>query len=82
MIDKKQLNEYVSHGREIEFDYKGKKYSITYYGDKRKKWISFCEFYKEPIDCESVKELCDISWNGVKVIDMLSNIKDEDICIY
>lgn len=82
MISKKQLEDYISHGREIEFDYKGKKYSITYYGDNRKKFISFCEFYKTPIDCSNAEELCEISWDGIKVIDMLSNIKDEDTCIF
>lgn len=82
MISKQQLKNLVSHGREIEFEYEGKKYSITYYNDNRKKRISFCEFYKKPIDCSNVDELCDISWDGIKVIDMLSTVKDKDTCIF
>ncbi len=52
---KEELKELIELGHEIEFKYKGKKYSITYYNDKRKNYISFCEFYKEPIDVSNVE---------------------------
>jgi hypothetical protein len=44
--------------------------------------ISFCEFYKEVTDVETVDELCEIKRNGVRVIDMLSSVSDDDIEIY
>ncbi len=43
--------------REIEFEYNNKRYSITYYYDNQDKYISFCEFYKEPIDVRNTREL-------------------------
>ena len=36
------LRKWVRTGRELEFNYKGKDYSITYYNDDRKDFISFC----------------------------------------
>ena len=35
------LKKWVRTGRELEFNYKGKDYSITYYNDDRKDFISF-----------------------------------------
>ena len=52
-----ELRDYVSCGREIEFEFKGKRYSITYFEQNKKTWISFCEFYQEPTDVKTVDEL-------------------------
>ena len=44
------LREYVYYGREIEFDYQNKKFSITYGKDPASgdgHIISLCEFYQE-----------------------------------
>lgn len=38
-------------GDEVEFTYKGKRYSVTYFvNDSKQEGISFCEFYKEPVE--------------------------------
>ena len=56
-MTKEQLFEWVDTGRELEFNYKGKDYSITYFRKNRKICISFCEFYKETLDVATVDEL-------------------------
>lgn len=47
-MTKEQLFEWVDTGRELEFNYKGKDYSITYYNDDRKDFISFAKHMMRP----------------------------------
>ncbi len=77
-----QLREYVSQGREIEFKYQGKQYSITYGVIDGKEVISFCEFYKETTEVETVDELVKVERDGVSVIQMLESISDNEIWVY
>ncbi len=77
-----QLREYVSEGREIEFKFNGKKYSITYGVTDGKNVISFCEFYQETTEVESVDELIKVERDGVTVLHMLESITEDDIWIY
>ena len=81
-MTRQDLKELVEHGREIEFTYSGKRFSITYYDSNGKTLISFCEFYKEITDVDTFDELCDVERYGVKVIDMLESVSDDDIDIY
>ncbi len=77
-MKKEELKEYVETGREIEFVYEGKRYSITYYDDEIvKDYISFREIYKTPVDVSNFEDLCNITYNGVKVIDMWESISEE-----
>ena len=73
-MTKEQLFEWVDTGRELEFNYKGKDYSITYFRRNRKICISFCEFYKETLDVATVDELWNSTYKGIKLSDMLSSI--------
>ena len=77
-----QLREYVSEGREIEFKFNGTKYSITYGVIDGKNVISFCEFYQETTEVETVNELIKVERDGVTVLHMLESITEEDIWIY
>ena len=77
-----QLREYVSEGREIEFKFNGKKYSITYGVIDDKDVISFCEFYQETTEVETVDELLKVERDGVTVLHMLESITEDDIWIY
>ena len=77
-----QLREYVSEGREIEFKFNGKMYSITYGVIDGKDVISFCEFYQETTEVETVDELIKVERDGVTVLHMLESITEEDIWIY
>ncbi|MBF1013087.1 MAG: hypothetical protein HXK83_08600 [Lachnospiraceae bacterium] len=81
-MTKKLLIEYVDSGREIEFLYKGKKYSITYGRIDGKDVISFCEFYKETTEVETAEELLSVERDGISVLSMLQSLKEKDIWIY
>ncbi len=84
-MKKEDLKEYVETGREIEFVYEGKWHSITYYEkDEDGNDISFCEFYKEPINVSNFDDLCNITYKGVKVIEIWESISEEygDYVIY
>ena len=81
-MSKDQLAEYISQGREIEFSYNGKKYSITYGTVDGKAVISFCEFYKETTEVEDIEELVKVERDGITVLNMLESLNDEDIYIF
>lgn len=85
-MTKEYLKDLIAHGHEIEFEYKGNWYSITY-GDEDTPYegqISFCEFYKEPTDVDTFDELCEVTRDGVTVLEMWESlIEDEsDYFIY
>ena len=81
-MNKQQLAEYVSQGREIEFLYNDKKYSINYSPEGVEEFISFCEFYKEPTNVKTVDELVGVTRDGKTVIEMLESLTEEDIWIF
>lgn len=68
--------------REIEFSYREKKYSITYFRENGKKLISFCEFYKTPIDVTDANELLKIEVNGITLEKIFSELPDSAFSIY
>lgn len=76
------LKKWVRTGRELEFNYKRKDYSITYFRKIRKICISFCEFYKETLDVVTVDELWNSTYKGIKLSDMLSSIPEDDVYVY
>lgn len=81
-----QLKDFVDCGHEIEFSFKGKRYSITYWypnDEEDDMWISFCEFYKETTEVKTAEELWnDVSRDGYTIGQMLSAIGIEDIDIF
>ncbi len=74
-----QLTEWVKSGRELEFDYQGKRYSITYYGDGRKDYISFCEYYQETLDVPDVDTLWNSSYKDIRLSEMLLSVPAKDV---
>ena len=54
-----EVKKILQDGEEIEFKYKNKNFSITFFEEKGKTKISFCEFYKKPIDVDTIEELFD-----------------------
>lgn len=78
----KELTEYIKIGNEIEIEKDGKKYSITYYSDDRKDYISFCEFYQDTLDVASAQQLWESTYHGFKIADFLSGLKPENIYIF
>jgi len=81
-MNKEELTEYIATGREIEFVYRKKKYSITYFNGKREDYISFCEFYKDTLDVASADELWGAEHHGFKISEALCSLKEDDIDIY
>ena len=81
-MTKEQLFEWIDTGRELEFNYRGKDYSITYYGDNRKNDISFCQAYDETLDVSNVDELWNSTHKGMKVSDILSSVPEDDVYVF
>jgi hypothetical protein len=76
------LKECVQNGREIEFDYQGRQYSITYGKLDGTDCISFCEFYKETTDVSSFDELLDIVRYGTTVREMWQQLDEGCVWIF
>lgn len=72
----------VDEGHEIEFIYEGRKYSVTYGVIDGKEVISFCEFYKDSVEVETVNELLEIIYNKKKVSDMIETLKEDDVWVF
>lgn len=81
-MTKDLLKEYVDCGREIEFKYNDKMYSITYGIIDDEEVISFCEFYKDTTEVKTFGELLEISRDGVTVLQMWESLADDDVWIY
>jgi len=82
-MTKEELFDYIDCGREIEFKYNGKMYSITYGPSwEEEPYISFCEFYKYTSDVKTPEELIKVERDGVTVLEMLESLTEKDIWIY
>ena len=81
-MTKNSLIEYIDQGREIEFQYNGKKYSITYGEYKGEVVISFCEFYKETTEVTTADELLSVTRDGVTVLKMWESISEDDVWLF
>lgn len=77
-----ELIDYLDHGHEIEFNFHGKEYSITWGRLEGKLVLSFCEFYKETTEVEKPEDILSVSRDGYTVKEMFDEITDEDIWIY
>ena len=81
-MTKEQLLDFINCGREIEFQFNGKRYSITYGLIDNKEVISFCEFYQYTTEVTTCDELLRVSRGGVTVEEMLKNLSEEDVWIF
>ena len=81
-MSRDELLDYLDSGREIEFKWNGKMYSITYGRINGRRVISFCEFYKESTEVETPDELLKVERNNTTVLDMLQALTEDDIWIY
>lgn len=81
-MKKEIIKELIETNREIEFEYDGKEYSITYYNDGRKNYISFCKAYEKPIDVSSVDELLKIEIGILNLEQVFLILPDSAIDIY
>lgn len=81
-MTKDLLKDYVDCGREIEFKFNNKMYSITYGIIDDEEVISFCEFYKETTEVKTFNELIEVTRDGVTVLQMWESLTEEDVWIY
>lgn len=81
-MSKEELIELVNSGRELEFVFDKKRFSITYGIIDNKELISFCEFYKASTEVDSVEKLLKIERYGVAVETMIASIDKDDIWIF
>lgn len=77
-----ELTEYILCGRELEFVFHGKKYSITYGIFHGQEMISFCEFYKDTTEVLSVDELLTVERDGYSVRQMWESLSQNDLWVY
>ena len=81
-MNREQLLDLINHGREIEFRFNEKMYSITYGTLNGRHVISFCEFNKETTEVETAEAALRIIRDNVSVLEMLESITEDDIWIY
>lgn len=81
-MTKELLEDYILCGREIEFKYKGKMYSITYSPADQDDYISFYEFYKSPTNVKTLDELLEISCNGDTVCQMWNSLTEDSVWVF
>lgn len=82
-MTKERVEEWMKSGREIEFVYKGKQYSLSpFVTGSNERWVSFCEYYQHNLDAKSVDDLWCQTYNGVKVSDILYSVPESEVDIY
>lgn len=72
----------INEKREIEFTYRGNRYSITYYNDNREKYISVCKFYEKPIDVKNTDELFKLTIGRYTLKQIFEALPDSAFDIY
>lgn len=72
----------INENREIEFAYKGNRYSIAYYNDNREKYISVCKFYGKPIDVKNADELFKLKIGKYTLKQIFEALPDSAFDIY
>lgn len=77
-----KLEEYIETGRELEFNFNGKKYSLTYGHVDSEEIISFCEFDKPSVEVRNIDQLLGINYNGQPFCEIWENLREEDLWIF
>ena len=78
-----RLKELLKDGHELEFEYGGKKYSLTWSDLEGESGVlSFCEFQKEDIASSDIDEILDAVYNGQKVADIIEALDEKEVEIF
>ena len=74
----KDFENWIETGNEIEFSDKSKNYSVTYFvNESNKEEISFCEFYKEPVEFYTIEDFINNAKIGNELLkDIWENVVD------
>lgn len=83
-MTRKDLIELINTGREMEFYFNGKGYSITYYNDGRKNYISVIEFNKLDTihDLATADEALNVKMDGKHTVEFMLLNADQEIDIF
>lgn len=81
-MTRNELIELINTNREIEFEYLNNRYSITYYDDDRKNYISVCRFYCTPTDVANAEEALELTIGGKTIESILVNLPEDKIDIF
>lgn len=82
-MTKAQVKQWMQNGREIEFVYNGKHYSLCpFLTEKKEKWISFCEFYQETLDVPNVETLWNETYKNIKVSLIFESVLVSEVDIF
>lgn len=76
------LKDLINEGREIEFIYNNKKYSITYGKIDDVDVISFCEFYQDSIEVTNVDDLLNIVVDKKTILEIWKEMSEDEIWIF
>lgn len=72
-----ELISYIKIGHDIEFLYNDRRHSITSPAKDGIRFISFCEFQKEPTNYKTIEEfLASAAIDGEKVVDIVELFDD------
>ena len=82
MMTLDKLRDYIECGNEIEFKYNGKECSRTYGIFDGKEMISFCEFYQETTEVDTIEDLLKVSRDGTTLLQMWQSLSENDVWIY
>jgi len=72
----------IACGREIEFKYLGKYYSITYLGEKSERQIYVCQFYKEPKIVKTSWQVLNLKIGSKTLMEIFAGLPDSAFSIY
>lgn len=75
------IEELIRGQREIEFIYHNHRYSITYYNDKREKYISVCEYGHKPVDVKSANEVIKLHIGKKTLQEIFASLPDSSFDI-
>lgn len=81
-MKRERIQELIKSNREIEFEYRNHRYSITYFNEECEKPISFCEFYRKPINVRNPDELLNITVDSRTLEDIFAELPDSAFDIY
>ena len=78
-----RLKELLKEGHEIEFDYKGKRYGLTWSDvDGEEGVMAFYEFNKDDIASKNIDEILSAEYHGLKVADIIEDLNEEEVDIF
>lgn len=76
------IEELIKARREIEFEFRGKRYSITYSNEDCERPISVCEYYKQPIDVRNANEVLRLKIGPYTLERIFAALPDSAFDIY